>query len=251
MKNLILLVAVFISPYILSAQLHSIRPNKIYNEVAIRISGDMEDRATKKDDEKRIEPVSIDFLKENTPIISEKIKEQLITLSNTVEERKKFSMPLPNFKMTSRYGMRMHPILRNFKFHSGIDLRANSDTVKCVLDGVVVNSGYNDKLGYFVKVNHNGNYSSIYGHLSQYFVKSEQIVYAGDVLGITGSTGRSTGEHLHFGVYYKDDPMDPVDFLTKVLDIQNSKIHAPPYGDEQENTRSIGNSEIAINFRNR
>lgn len=204
-------------PYYAVAQLSSIRPNKNYNEVAIRV---LEDQSAEKVSNKPSDNIPPDPFKEIYTEKFEDSKEVIPILSEASEEKLKFSMPLPSFKITSRFGNRLHPILGNNKFHSGIDLKATSDTVKSVLDGVVVSSGYNDKLGYFVKINHNGNFSSIYGHLSQYFVKSDQIVKAGDCLGITGNTGMSTGEHLHFGVYYKNQPMDPISFLTKILKIQ-------------------------------
>lgn len=129
--------------------------------------------------------------------------------------------PLPNLKITSNYGMRLHPIKRKWLFHSGVDFRAYKDTVKAVIDGVVHSSGYDSGLGNYIKVE-TGNYVLTYAHLSQYFLLEKMKVNAGEPLGITGNTGLSTGEHLHFSVHLNGKSIDPIGFLQSLIQIKST-----------------------------
>lgn len=129
--------------------------------------------------------------------------------------------PLSKLEITSNYGMRFHPIKKRWIFHSGVDLGANNDTVRSVIDGTVHSSGYNSGLGYYVKVQ-SGNYVITYGHLSQYFCLEEMNILAGQPIGITGNTGLSTGEHLHFSVHQNGNSLDPIDFLKSLIRIKST-----------------------------
>lgn len=124
-----------------------------------------------------------------------------------------FSLPLRRLKLTSSFGYRIHPISRQWKVHCGIDLSARSDTVFCVLDGVVLQTGCDAALGIFIRVSHSGEIQTTYGHLSNPWVSGGVTVLAGQPIGITGATGRVTGEHLHFGVYHNGVACDPLHFL--------------------------------------
>jgi len=131
------------------------------------------------------------------------------------------SVPLDRLVITSPYGMRFHPVRKRWAFHDGVDFGAFRDTVRSVLDGVVRSSGYDGGLGHFVRVGH-GNHVLAYGHLSQYFHLPGERVKAGEPLGITGSTGLSTGEHLHFSVHRDGRPVDPMDFLAKLAKLRKT-----------------------------
>jgi len=126
-----------------------------------------------------------------------------------------FSSPLETLRVTSGYGMRIHPLTRKWAFHAGVDLAARADTVRSVLDGIVARAGYDRHMGHFVSVIH-GEYTATYAHLSRYFVLKGEAVRSGQPIGITGSTGASTGEHLHFAVHHRGSPMDPLAFLKKL-----------------------------------
>ncbi|BAU55641.1 M23 family metallopeptidase [Mucilaginibacter gotjawali] len=126
------------------------------------------------------------------------------------------ALPLHHLLLTSVYGFRVHPITGKYAFHSGVDLRARRDTVYAVLDGVVTDAGYDRLSGIYIRLDH-GDFQSSYGHLSQILVIPGDSVAAGDVIAISGSTGRSTGEHLHFSVAFHHISIDPLKFL---LDIQ-------------------------------
>lgn len=123
-----------------------------------------------------------------------------------------FSLPLGPMKLTSAFGLRRHPILGRTDYHTGIDLSARTEPVLAVLGGKVHRAGYDAMLGHYVRVCH-GNIESIYGHLRLVCVQAGQDVDAGQLLGVTGSSGRSTGEHLHFSVKLDGRYIDPLGFL--------------------------------------
>ena len=126
-------------------------------------------------------------------------------------------LPLKKLYVTSHYGVRFHPIDNEYKFHRGVDLKAKQDTVFAIYGGEIVESGYSASLGNFVKISFN-EFITIYGHLSQYFVKAGQIVKSGAKIGITGSTGKSTGEHLHLTIKTPDGGyIDPSLLLEKIV----------------------------------
>ncbi len=131
-----------------------------------------------------------------------------------------FSFPLASLQITSPFGLRKHPITSKKHFHAGVDLRAGSDTVRAILNGKVNRCGYDRNRGYFVRIRH-GPYESLYGHLSRYFVKAGELVLAGQPIAVTGNTGRSTGEHLHFSILRDGKPVDPVRFLRGILHFNN------------------------------
>lgn len=124
-----------------------------------------------------------------------------------------FCLPLRQMQLNSGYGFRIHPITGQYAFHSGIDLRARSDTVFAVMAGRIIATGYDHFLGVFIRLG-NGDFQITYGHLSQVFVLPADSVEAGCPLGVSGRTGRVTGEHLHFAVRYHGAYTNPIQFLT-------------------------------------
>lgn len=128
-------------------------------------------------------------------------------------------LPLKRLEITSPFGYRIHPVTGIYTFHNGADLRAQHDTVYAVADGMVVRAAYDDNLGIFIRLDH-GLWQSSYGHLSQVFVRREDEVNAGDAIGVTGATGRATGEHLHFSICSGNHYTDPLEFLYELLILQ-------------------------------
>lgn len=109
--------------------------------------------------------------------------------------------PLPLVRITSRYGGRMHPTLGYYKKHEGVDYGAPTGTpVWAVGDGVVTWAGYKGANGNLISIRHSNGYTSHYAHLSKVLVKTGQRVNQKQVIGHVGSTGRSTGPHLHFAL---------------------------------------------------
>ncbi len=125
----------------------------------------------------------------------------------------KFVMPAKG-RVSSDFGMRFHPILRTQRFHSGIDVSVPSGTsVVAAADGIVIYSGWISGYGYTVIIDHGGGLSTLYGHNSKLLVQSGQAVVQGDRIARSGSTGLSTGPHLHFEVRDQGAPVDPFRWL--------------------------------------
>jgi murein DD-endopeptidase MepM/ murein hydrolase activator NlpD len=129
-----------------------------------------------------------------------------------------FHHPLPAGKgaLSSLYGQRRHPFTGDLQFHYGIDLASDIGTeVLATRYGEVVKKGYDDMYGYYVLLRHSGNYKSFYGHLSYIAVELNQTVKSGSIIGTVGSTGISTGPHLHFEIWQNDSAVDPLHLLPK------------------------------------
>lgn len=121
-----------------------------------------------------------------------------------------------NGSISSKYGMRIHPVTHKKSFHNGIDIRAKSGTsVQCPTDCVVIDTGWAGALGRMVKVKTSTGHTLCFGHLSKINCKEGQKLSRGQVLGKVGSTGRATGPHLHFTVCFKGDYMNPIKYLAK------------------------------------
>ena len=117
-------------------------------------------------------------------------------------------------KITSHIGWRKNPFGRGYEFHSGIDISApQGSKVLATADGVVVFAAWYGDYGKTVIIRHPSGYLTLYAHLSEIDVKKGQKVKAGDVVGRVGSTGRSTGPHLHYEVIRDSKPINPSVFL--------------------------------------
>ena len=144
--------------------------------------------------------------------------------ANTVPLETQVFMPLASYKMSSAFGWRRHPLTGKQHFHNGVDLAARSQIVRAIMPGRVQSTGYHKNLGKFIRIDH-GFMCSIYGHLSRIAVKNGQVLPAGFPIAITGSTGRSTGEHLHFSIRSKDTYIDPWKFLQGLLTNSTTNIN--------------------------
>jgi murein DD-endopeptidase MepM/ murein hydrolase activator NlpD len=131
-------------------------------------------------------------------------------------------LPLKHLRINSYFGNRMHPISGKYAMHAGVDLQARHDTVYAVLNGFVKATGYQQGLGLNILLEH-GKVESIYGHLSQIFVSTQENVSAGEPIGITGATGHVTGEHLHFSICYRHQYINPIKFLYELLKKQENE----------------------------
>ena len=128
-------------------------------------------------------------------------------------------MPVAGVRLTSGFGMRDHPILRRRARHNGIDLAAPHGTpVYATADGLVEMAQYYSSYGNYVQIEHGGDIETRYAHLSSYTVSAGENVRAGDLIGYIGSTGRSTGPHLHYEVRVAGDAVNPVPYMTASID---------------------------------
>ena len=123
--------------------------------------------------------------------------------------------PTTNFVVTSKFGYRYDPINGKWSGHDGEDLAAPKNTpIVATRDGVVTTTNYQkDGAGYYVWINHGDGFKSIYMHMTRYVVKVGDYVEAGQIIGYVGSTGRSTGNHLHFGLKYEKTWVDPLKYI--------------------------------------
>ncbi len=137
-------------------------------------------------------------------------REQWFDAAGAGERRAGFTMPVAGARMTSSFGMRFHPILGFSRMHQGVDLAAPYGTpIVAASDGVVRFAGWHGGHGNFVQLLHAGGLGSGYGHMSRFVVSPGMSVRQGQLIGYVGTTGLSTGPHLHFEVYRNGQPIDP------------------------------------------
>lgn len=121
--------------------------------------------------------------------------------------------PVAGARVSSHFGMRMHPILGYNKMHRGTDFRAPTGTpIFAAGDGIIEYLGRKGGYGKYIRIRHNGTYETAYAHMSRYAsgLQSGHRVRQGDVIGYVGSTGRSTGPHLHFEILQHGNQIDPL-----------------------------------------
>ena len=123
--------------------------------------------------------------------------------------------PLRSYTITSPFGMRVHPISGVYKMHEGVDLSAPQGTpIYAAKSGKVTTTSFQaGGAGYYVSINHGDGFSSVYMHMTHYIVKPGDYVNAGQVIGYVGSTGGSTGPHLHFGISYNGKYVNPMNYI--------------------------------------
>jgi murein DD-endopeptidase MepM/ murein hydrolase activator NlpD len=143
-----------------------------------------------------------------------------VTFSRRVpvsSQRARFGMPLRHARITSSFSYRRwHPILHRYRPHHGTDFGARRGTpLLAVNKGRVSFAGWMGGYGKVVKIKHPGGYESLYAHQSRIRVKRGQRVSKGDIIGYVGSTGRSTGPHLHFGLMKNGRWINPMKVLRK------------------------------------
>nr|WP_321362315.1 M23 family metallopeptidase [uncultured Hyphomonas sp.] len=118
------------------------------------------------------------------------------------------------YRLTSNYGVRVDPFKKRPGWHNGIDMAAyHAAPIVAAGPGVISYAGPRSGYGRLVEIDHGHGFKSRYGHLSGITVKKGQTVEVGDLVGKMGTTGRSTGDHLHFEVWFNGKPYDPIKFL--------------------------------------
>jgi murein DD-endopeptidase MepM/ murein hydrolase activator NlpD len=128
------------------------------------------------------------------------------------------STPLANTYISASFGNRIDPINGGHEFHKGLDLNGQTgDPIHAAADGIVMRADF-DAGGYgnVVDIDHGNGYATRYGHCSKLLVKVGDLVHAGDVIAKVGSTGHSTGSHLHFEVWINGAPVNPQPYLSKI-----------------------------------
>lgn len=122
--------------------------------------------------------------------------------------------PLDGAALTSGFGMRSHPVLGGRRGHKGVDLGMPTGTpVFATADGVISKAEWFSSYGLYIAIEHGGKIQTRYGHLSRLSVASGQPVKKGDLIGYVGSTGRSTGPHLHYEVRIAGVAVNPIPYM--------------------------------------
>ena len=133
-------------------------------------------------------------------------------------------MPLESARVSSGYGMRDHPVLRKRARHNGIDLAAPT------ADGTIERANWFSSYGNYIQIDHGNAIETRFGHLSRIVVSDGQKVHKGDLIGYVGSTGRSTGPHLHYEVRIAGKPVDPRPFMVETEAQETFRLAMGPGG---------------------
>jgi murein DD-endopeptidase MepM/ murein hydrolase activator NlpD len=125
-------------------------------------------------------------------------------------------MPLEGAQLTSGFGMRSHPVLGGRRQHHGIDLAAPTGTpVYATADGIIGRADWYSSYGLYISINHGASMETRYAHLSRLAVAAGDNVKKGDLIGYVGSTGRSTGPHLHYEVRVDGLAVNPIPYMVE------------------------------------
>ncbi|CAM3810714.1 MULTISPECIES: M23 family metallopeptidase [Pseudoalteromonas] len=147
------------------------------------------------------------------------IADKLLALNNLENLLSELPQTLPaaNYYISSSFGLRKDPVNNRHAFHKGVDLAGWHKTeIFAPADGTVLRAGRNGGYGNFIELQHKNGFVTRFGHLNKIKVKKGQTVAKNDVIGLMGSTGRSTGTHLHYEVLLNDKHVNPVK-ITKAL----------------------------------
>lgn len=122
--------------------------------------------------------------------------------------------PVPYYRLTSRFGMRLHPILGVYRMHNGIDMACDEGTpIYASRSGQVSIAEENASAGFYVQINHGDGFRSVYMHMTHFIVEVGEYVMQGQVIGYVGNTGMSKGSHLHFGISYNGEYVNPLEYI--------------------------------------
>jgi murein DD-endopeptidase MepM/ murein hydrolase activator NlpD len=153
-------------------------------------------------------------------------KEQWLDPTGVGEKRGQMKMPVAGAHMTSNFGMRFHPILGYSRMHQGIDYGAPMGSpILAAADGTVNFAGWHGGHGNYVQIRHDGGMGTGYAHMSRIVAHSGEHVHAGQLIGYVGSTGLSTGPHLHFEVFKNNVAVNPLSVkLTQAAQLAGNQL---------------------------
>lgn len=195
-------------PLPLEARVGNLRPQEYYDSIARlsdhRLAGDLVRK--------------MDVLK-NQVYAQNKSYDELVEFAKQREVRLEnipAIMPILNKDLTrfaSGFGWRRDPVYGGRAFHRGCDFTAPTGTdIYATGNGRVIFAGWKQGYGNCIIIDHGFNYCSLYAHMSKIISREGQAVHRGEVIGLVGSTGKSTGPHLHYEVHFKNEPVDPKNF---------------------------------------
>lgn len=170
-------------------------------------------------DEEKAKQEQIDEMTEQYEAVNNQILELAVQGLDSVYIGGELAWPVPGYtKITSNYGMRVHPITGQYKLHTGVDISAPiGANFVAANDGIVTKAEYNTAYGNMVIIDHGGGISTLYAHGSEILVTVGQTVKKNDAILKVGSTGYSTGPHAHFEVRINGVVTDPLPYITTGL----------------------------------
>lgn len=171
-----------------------------------------------KNKQKAIKEYEQDIAEQNELISQlEQAKKKLLNQSTLKYNGEKFAFPLASYtRISDDYGDRIHPTLKVPQFHNGVDFAAPKGTpIYAAYDGQVIAATYSSTMGNYVMIDHGDELYTIYMHASKLHVSANDVVVAGEKIAEVGSTGRSTGNHLHFSVRLNGSYVSPWNYLSK------------------------------------
>lgn len=149
--------------------------------------------------------------------LDKRLDDVLPSLEATLEREAARPLGLPvagSAEVSSTYGLRANPFGRGHEFHAGIDFPGDTGTpIMATAAGKVDQAGRGGPLGNYVAIDHGHGYRSVYGHLSRILVKAGDTVVKGQIVGLLGNTGRSSGPHLHYALQYRGQTIDPAPYV--------------------------------------
>ena len=132
-----------------------------------------------------------------------------------------------NGRLADGYGHRSDPLSGEGELHKGVDILAPMGTaVRAAADGIIIKAGWNGGYGRCIIIDHGKNYQTLYGHLSRMDVIEGQAIRQGETIGAVGSTGHSTGAHLHYEVHVGSTPVNPYRFLARASTVKSAAASA-------------------------
>ncbi len=153
---------------------------------------------------------------EQNRLANERAKQAAQQNGTTAPSSSGFLYPLPYAcKITDPYGYRVHPLTKKYSWHNGVDFAAGAGTsILATKSGTVTTAAYAEAWGYYVVINHGDGFSSLYAHQPYLIVSVGDYVTQGQTIGYVGSTGWSTGPHLHFTIYYNGADVNPFNYIS-------------------------------------
>lgn len=218
----------------IEAKKKEIEQNKIANEEAALKLKNKQSNLSKKQQEsdKLIDEMNSDAAaKKRAVIAAEEAEAQLqreimsalsSSGNSTVVDSGEFRWPLNSRfnNITSVFGYRTHPVTGVYKLHTGVDIASsgiNGSAIMAAKGGTVIKAGYNRGYGNYIVIDHGGGYATLYGHASSLLVSVGQSVSKGDTIAYVGSSGYSTGPHLHFEIIKDGEYTNPLGYFSGVM----------------------------------
>ncbi|HPE15882.1 MAG TPA: peptidoglycan DD-metalloendopeptidase family protein [Oscillospiraceae bacterium] len=159
-----------------------------------------------------------DAVQEKIDTLTKQLEEELAKKNQTIVSESGYLWPLTGYtKITSTYGMRLHPIYKVMRMHTGVDVAAAAGTpILASRSGQVLIAEYNSSYGNYVVISHGNGDTTLYAHMKKLGTKAGATVKQGDTIGYVGSTGDSTGNHLHFEVKVNGSRIDPLTCFSNI-----------------------------------